>query len=128
MKRIKSEWSLKKPLYLDKKDKRYSKHLKQLKTYGFSDGETWSLDSVICRFILPRLIRFREIAGGYPGGEMTRQKWDETLDKMIFSFDWSVNCDKEIYSKISQHALEQNWKKYEEGMALFAKWFRQLWW
>ena len=32
-----SEWSHKSPMYIDKSDKRYKKHAKQLKTNGFSE-------------------------------------------------------------------------------------------
>jgi hypothetical protein len=90
MKKLHSKWSVKKPLYITKKDKRYAKHLKQLKERGFSDTETWSLYSVLSDFILPRLKRFKEVTNGFPStGDMTMEKWYEILDKMIFAFEWS---------------------------------------
>ncbi len=63
-------WSLKKPMYIDKTDKRYNKHMKQLKTVGFSDSETWSLHSTIAMFVLPRLIRFKEVTKGCRKAQM----------------------------------------------------------
>lgn len=125
-KKLTSRWSLKKPLHLEKKDKRYARHVKQLKKHGFSDSETWSLDSVIVEFILPRLKRFKEIHNGFPiGGDMTEQKWEEILDKMIFAFefhtlkyDWSAN----------KPGFDEEYAKYEEGLQLFAKWIGDLWW
>lgn len=124
--KLKSRWSLKTPLYLEKTDKRYSRHVKQLKRHGFSDAETWGLDSVIVEFVLPRLKRFKEIHNGFPGGgDMTEQKWEEILDKMIFAFefysmkdDWSEN----------KPGFDLDYQNYEEGMRLFAKWLPHLWW
>ena len=128
-KKLQSEWSVKKPLYLDKKDRRYARHLKQLKTNGFSDSETWSLSSVIVDFVLPRLIRFKEINNGYPGG-LTEESWDEILDKMIFAFQWikeDGNCGK-AYCKTSTEERKENNTKCAEGLKLFAEYFRALWW
>ena len=123
----KSEWSRKSPLYLEKSDKRFKKHLKQLKTVGFSDSETWALDSVICQFILPRLIRFKEIVGGHPAG-LTKKKWNDILNEIIFAFYFSNNCDEDEFVNCDEKTRSLNWLRYEDGMQLFAKWFRNLWW
>jgi hypothetical protein len=122
-----SEWSRKTPLYINKDDERYKKHAEQLKTIGFSDSETWSLDSVICKFILPRLIRFKELNNGFPGN-LTHEKWDAILDQMIFAFDWSLNCEEDKYDKLTEEEKKTNWLRYEVGMQQFAKYFRDLWW
>lgn len=122
-----SEWSRKNPMYINKKDERYAKHAKQLKTNGFSDSETWSLDSVVCRFILPRLIRFKELNNGYPCG-LNSEKWNSMLDEMIFTFDWSLNCEEDKYDKLTEEEKKENWKRYEEGMKMFATYLRELWW
>ena len=122
-----SEWSCKNPLYINKDDKRYEKHAKQLKTNGFSDSETWSLDSVICKFVLPRLIRFKTLNNGFPGN-LTSEKWDAILDQMIFAFEWSLNCEEDKYDKLTEEEKKTNWLRYEVGMQQFAKYFRDLWW
>lgn len=128
-KKLKSRWSLREPLFLKKTDKRYKRHLKQLQTNGFSDSETWSLYSTIAEFILPRLIRFKEVSPGYPyPGDMSQEKWDVVLDEMIFAFDWSLHNENDKYDNLSKEDGDKNWKRYEEGMKLFAKWFRHLWW
>ena len=128
-KHLKSEWVLKNPPYMKKDDKRYALFKGQLKTNGFCDAETWSLDSMICKFILPRLIRFKEINIGFPGGDdMTIEKWNVVLDKMIFAFDWSLNHEEEKYDGLPDKQKEKHWQQYQEGMDLFAKWFRHLWW
>jgi len=123
-----SKWSLKKPMYIDKTDKRYEKYLKQLKDTGFSDTETWNLLGVIAEFILPRLKRFREIANGHPG-VLTEAKWNKILDKMIFSFEWTlVDSDDFTHEHSTDKQLERGWKRYEEGMELFREYFMALWW
>lgn len=126
-KKLQSKWSLKKPLYLEKTDKRYSRHIKQLKTNGFTDSETWALDSVIAEFVVPRLIRFKEVNTGFPHG-LTPESWDDIIDKIIFALDWSLHCEDDKYDSLSKEEQEENWKKYEEGMQLFAQYFRHLWW
>ena len=127
---IEYKWVTKKPLYIDKKDKRYKKYIKQLKEDGFSATETWCLSSVMAQFILPRLIRFKEICNGYPGNDdfPTMEKWYEGLDKMIFAFEWALANDEEENYKLSDEIKKANWDKYEEGMKLFTKYFMALWW
>jgi hypothetical protein len=119
-----SKWSVKAPLYIDKKDKRYKKYVKQLKRDGFSNTETWGLYSVIAEFVLPRLKRFKEITICYPM-DLTMDKWRAILDKMIFSFDWILTNDE---LKLNQNQLNIGYKKCDEGIELFSKYFRDLWW
>lgn len=122
-----SEWSRKTPLFLEKDDERYERHVKQLKEHGFSDAETWALDSVIAKFILPRLRRFKEVNNGFPCG-LTSEKWNAILDQMIFAFDWSINCEEDKYKDLTTKEQNINWLKYEVGIQQFAKYFRDLWW
>jgi len=127
--KLHSEWSLKTPLYINKKDKMYKKHLNQLKKQGFSDTELWSLDVCISKFILPRLKRFKTISGGYPAN-LSEKKWQKILDKIIFSFEWNIeeNEMSEEYMKLSEKKLKRCWEKYNEGIKLFAEYFNALWW
>ena len=124
---LKSKWSLKSPLYLKKSDKRYKRHLKQLKDNGFSDSETWGLDSVIAEFILPRLKRFKEVTNGFPS-TLTEAKWDAILDDMIFAFEWDLLDDNDEYEKMSEKEKKAGWDRYNKGIRLFAEYFRELWW
>ncbi len=127
-KKLTSKWSLKEPLYIKKNDKRYARHIKQLKINGFSDSETWALDSVICQFIIPRLIRFKEVNIAYPGNGVTMEMWNAMIDEMIFAFDWSLNHEEDKYYNLTDAEKKKNWKRYDKGMKVFAKWFRHLWW
>ncbi len=121
-------WSIKKPMYIEKTDNRYKRHIKRLKKYGFSDTETWSLFGVIAEFTLPRLKRFKKVTNGYPGGEITEAKWNEILDDMIFAFEWSITYDDDDNCALSEKEQNINWKRHAKGMKLFSKWFMALWW
>jgi hypothetical protein len=98
--------------------KRIPKYLRQFKERGFDDTETWNLSSVILKFTLPRLKRFREVNNGYPGG-LSAKKWDEMIDKMILGIELFLEDD--AGDKVKN-------KQIDEGLELFFKWFRHLWW
>jgi hypothetical protein len=117
--------------------KRTYRHIWQHFTRGWSDEDTWSLDKTMARFVLPRLIRFREINNGYPN-DLTEERWDAILDEMIWALDYIVNDGENYYfdkDKLSApYTTEQleEWKKLEDrcdnGMKLFGEYFRALWW
>ena len=122
-----SKWSLKEPLYVEKTDKRYKSHLTDLKKFGFSHSETWSLDSVVSEFILPRLKCFKQVNNGVPHG-FTESQWNEIIDDMIFAFEWNLTCEDDENLDLDKKIQKANWKRYSEGLKLFAKYFRDLWW
>ena len=78
-------------------------------------SELMDLDYAIADFILPRLIRFKEKSNSYPSGK-TFEEYSEILDKMIWSFNYVVKDVK-----------GQEDDRYQEGMNLFAEYFRSLW-
>lgn len=99
--------------------KRKLRFLWQKLDRGWSDDEIWNLDISLAKLILPRLKRFKEIKGGYPGG-MTLDKWEEILNQMIYAFEKSANrfewdCDPEIT------------KEVQKGLSLFAQYYGHLW-
>lgn len=81
--------------------------------------ELWELDLTISKFILPRLILFKESINSRPIG-MTTQEWQEILGKMIYAFQYTIDDDK-------YKTFPSDYPKYEEGINLFAKYFRDLW-
>jgi len=96
------------------------KHAYQKVTRGFSDGETYSLDQTIAKFVLPRLQRFKEVNNGFPYG-MTAEEWDVILDDMIYAM--------QVHAKGLWDASDDtNWECVERGLLNFGKHFRQLWW
>ena len=103
-----------------KDDRRWNDFRAQRLERGFDDSETWSLDSTIAKFILPRLIRFKEINAGYPG-TVSEQEWNDILDRMILAFSLLASDAAFVTAKEDQ-------EKIDEGLALFAKWYQHLWW
>lgn len=97
--------------------KRRIKHCFQIITTGWCDVDTWSLDVRHGEWIIPRLKKFKEIKNGNPS-DITEQEWDIILDKMIYSFEYTLSDD--YYTKRD--------KKFEEGINLFAKYYSNLWW
>jgi hypothetical protein len=103
--------------------------------------DTYSLDYTLALVIVPALKRFKKDAKGTLWGcflpsehmdnsvRMTkgqrnrneraaRKQQDEVLDKMIHAFELVID-DK---------ALNRNLPEIQEGLELFAKYYRHLWW
>jgi hypothetical protein len=92
-------------------------------TRGYSDEELWNLDETICEWILPRLKAFKEKTFGYPPDLNSPKEWDELLDKMILAFELHIS---DVPNSPEQARKEG--EQIEEGMKLFCKYFRNLWW
>ena len=93
------------------------------------EEELWDLDYTLAKYILPRLIKFKEIKkNSYPQSLSGAEEWCSVLDKMIYSFEKVVN---DSWTKPKTKELKENMlceiKRYEEGMSLFAKHFKDLW-
>ena len=110
---------------------------------GFSDDELWNFDNTIAKWILPRLKSFKKDSIAFPADLDSPEEWDEILDKMIWSFDYIVNQDKYedvLIEKYKDNEFDEDghyrWikdakelsAKCQEGLDLFGKYFRALWW
>lgn len=104
--------------------KRYWRHWWQRRVRGWDDSDTWSLDLTMAKFILPRLKRYKEVNNGYPGN-FTEESWDAVLDKMIFAMEVVKSDD---FCSEGLEEAEAHWTKVHEGLELFGKHFRELWW
>lgn len=137
-----------------KKEKAMNKRIKKKKGIytRFKDRETWDLGYTVAAFTLPRLRRFKKLNNGIPGclliesdgtthfndEEYQKQKeieWDTILDHMIWSFEQIITSDEEP----SIYNYKDNWNEYceqmkiyneqiQDGLNLFGKYFRNLWW
>jgi len=87
-------------------------------TRGWDDSETWSLDVTIAEFILPRLKRYKQLSS-----EVIETD-EEALDKMIRAFELLTTCFDWPY--LPGHVEKQ--QEVEDGLTLFAKNYRGLWW
>ena len=97
---------------------------RQRKKLGFDDRDLWSLDHTIAKFVLPRLIRFKEAKCGHPGN-LTMEQWTKILDQMIWSMQAIID---EWEGESVQGLLICHEKKVNKGITLFGKYFRHLWW
>lgn len=103
----------------DKDDNRESKFIQQRLERGFDDSETWSLYNTISFFILPRLIRYQEIANTL--FQRTEEEVSD-IDSLIRAFSLINRNDGEgIFTKEEE-------KEIQLGLEKFHKVFRGLWW
>lgn len=108
--------------------KRSIKHAYQRIFRGFSDAETWSLDYSFAKFILPRLVRLKEVKRGWPDCDEfpTFEDWNVALDKMIFAMKF---CSSEEQWSFGYSPEEQKIEQeVQHGLELFGKYFRALYW
>lgn len=105
---------------------------------GFCRYEFFSLDYSLALYIYPRLCEFKEKYAKYgtpcyfcfdengkqyPEEYDSNGKWLEVLDKMILAFKLIIKDDAETIEED-----EKNEKLIKEGLDLFAKYYRSLWW
>lgn len=79
-----------------------------------SKDDILSLDQTLAIVIGYSLKEFKAHNHSYPA-ILTMGKWDEILDKMIFSFQNKAKGSQE-------NSIEM-----QQGFNLFAKWFQHLW-
>lgn len=104
-------------------DPRQESWKKQKEELGFDVRELWDLDFTIAHFIYPRLKYFRDNYAeiGYPGGLNNNVEWINILDKILLAFKIII-----MSHKIDD--IDYDYKKVEEGLILFAKYFNNFWW
>lgn len=107
----------------------YGEGERQIET-EFHKYDTWNLNHTLALIIAPLLRQFKETKYGYPsqfsdnkygGTGEGPEKWDEILDKMIWTFEWYAREDK--YLGIDKATLERR----DEGLRLFAQYYPDLW-
>lgn len=93
--------------------------------------ELWSLDMAIAHYVHPRLKLFKRLNIGYPT-YLSAEEWDEILDKMIFSFEEikkdCMGCEISFDDPDWKNKVVEYDSKIQEGLELFGKHFRDLWW
>ena len=93
---------------------------------GFDDRWYWSLYGMITE-IIPKCIRkIRKDGTGYPGN-ITNKEWKIILKKIEDGFIALNKIETFGDCKYNSKKYKQRLKKYEEGMKLFLKHFRNLW-
>lgn len=104
------------------KVKRWFRFWWQRRTRGFDDSDTWSLDAVVARFMLPRLDRFIEVTNCHPP-EMTHEEWLDTVREMRWYL--GVHAGEHGVWVLDTDELQA---RYDAAGLLFGKYFGGLWW
>ena len=106
--------------------------------------ELYDLDITIARFILPRLMVFKKHCERTPNLNMPHEEWMQILDKMIYAFD-RIACQTEEDTPEYKAYIKAIWnneqdladlkreakaslKPISEGLSLYHKYYRSLWW
>lgn len=106
--------------------------------------ELYDLDITIARFILPRLIAFKQHCERTPRLSMSQEEWVEIMDKMIYAFEriaFQTEEDTPEYKAYIKaiwnneedlvdlkRAAKASLKPISEGLSLYHKYYRNLWW
>lgn len=109
-------------VFMDENDKRAAEYEQERSRTGVSPDETWSLDSALARFMVPRLKAFRKHASGHPVCFKSTDAWLRAVRKMEMAFKLII---EEGEGKVLNE--KQN-RQEEEGLDLFRKHMRSLWW
>ena len=92
---------------------------------GWSDKETWNLDSGMIEYVYPRLKRLKEVTICYPPDLKDIDEWKKVIDKILHWMDFyrdKLNWDDEFES------IDEYNKFFDEGLALFNKYWTHFWW
>lgn len=104
------------------------KFLYQRLTRGWDDSETWSLDYSVAKFMLPRLIRFKEITNSsVTPTNLPQEEWNDILDSIIYSLEYAV-CQFDIKTP-EQLKIKQSFdmEKVNDGFCKLGEHFLDLW-
>lgn len=98
---------------------------------GYCYEDLWSFDCWLSKTIAGGLREFKADCHGYPGEDMTWEKWMATLDEMIECFDEQSRGIDNLPSKnfIETWEKRQAYKaeRLHRGLELLEKYFYDLW-
>lgn len=115
-------------------------HTKKLKSVDWENAECWDLSKVLSEVILLGLQKFKAMKRcGYPANFVTGneekdvQAWEDTIDKMIWSFNevYNDNMNQPLIddNDVDQYsvAIVEYFARLQEGLELFGKYYNDLW-
>ena len=88
---------------------------------GFDDSELWSLDATLCKFLLPRLKRFKKVTCVHPAC-LSQEEWNSILDEIIWLCEQYEN--NRFYARLDDNEeVRANKAKDLLGEYLFCLWW-----
>ena len=100
---------------------------------GFHMCELWSLETSLAIWIIPRLIKFKEVNMCVPTSVVKQCNnnvdkgyimWNKILDDIIYAFKILSNDKIDLdYKEFKKEKIAVN-----KGIKLFAKYHKDLWW
>jgi|APSaa5957512535_1039671.scaffolds.fasta_scaffold376884_1 hypothetical protein len=109
--------------------------------------DVWSFDDTFARIIVPCLELLRSTSNGYPSvfmdhfdryeqyhfefmeldddNDIGAELWDQALAKMIWSFQQTIEDDTAPLPSSADYDVYN--ERLQEGLDLFAKYYRNLW-
>jgi hypothetical protein len=99
---------------------------------GWCAEDTWSWFSYQTKVNIEALEDFKRYLHGYPCGqneEGAEQKWDDIIQKIIDGFKAIREIEECEWVDLpnSKERLSELEKIRDEGLSLYAKWFKHLW-
>jgi hypothetical protein len=111
-------------VYKDEENYDPKQHEKERVENGFSVYDWWNFNDYLSWVIVQGLKKFKDGAG-FPvwGGIETMDDWREALDKMIAGFE----AQNRLMNDYNPATMEADRAVWEEGSALFIKFYATLW-
>jgi hypothetical protein len=92
---------------------------------GYDDRSNWNLNAYYAEEINRGVLYMAEHSSGCPE-ELTPEKWKKILHQISFGFGSYLEMETGIYPYNDPEYKRLN-KEFKKGMALFARWFPNLW-
>ena len=109
---------------------------KQIVSVKIDKHDTWGMNYTLALIILPMLKQLKETTHGYPAlpdlledaegvTDDPEKAWDIILDKMIASFSYVIDLEKDDIAFDADHLA--NHLAAKKGFSLFGKYYNNLW-
>lgn len=105
----------------------YEKRKRKIKIH-IDNFDVWNADETLAYIIVPLLKKLKENHHSCPAN-ISEKKWNDILDQMIWSFEqMNQKSDYTIDDLIKEGFDEKEYiKRVDNGIKLFAKYYRHLW-
>lgn len=97
-----------------------------LEVVQIDEWDTWNMDYTLSLLIVPMLKQLKQDGHGYPANLNSVEAWHDILDKMIWSFEQSLDHYESAFD-IDKADWKEQQEKMQDGFRLFAEYYTSLW-